>query len=318
MDSSSDTFIPVVKSGNEGHKRALVISGGGAKGAFAGGICEHLMIDQGKSYDIYIGSSTGSLLLPFLALPDIELARKVYTNVTTKAIFKISPFRFRQVNGVYETRVNHLNSIMMFLKRKSTFGDSSNLRKLIGRSFTKDHHKMLRDSGKKVIVTVANFTTLSKEYKCISDYDYEDWCDWMWASANLVPFMSLVHKDGCDYADGGFGDYLPVHKAIDEGACEVDSIFLSPEVRNVKKPIIHSPYDTITRMLEFLMARIAEDDLEISSLKGKLKPGSKISTYFLDNPLTDNSLYFNKKQMSKWWDDGVQFARNTEPKSLTT
>jgi len=65
------------------------------------------------------------------------------------------------------------------------------------------------------------------------------------------------------------------------------------------------------------MARIAEDDIEISSLKGKLKKGSKISTYFLDNPLTDNSLYFNKRQMSQWWDDGLNYARENEPKNLT-
>jgi len=177
MESTSDKDTSSPNTNHKNNKRALVISGGGAKGAFAGGICEHLMIDQGKNYDIYIGSSTGSLLLPFLAIPDIELARKVYTNVTTKAIFKVSPFRFRYINGVYETRVNLWNQIMMVLKRRSTFGDSSNLRKLIGRSFTKEHHKILRDSGKKVMVTVSNFTTLTKEYKCISDYDYEDWCD---------------------------------------------------------------------------------------------------------------------------------------------
>jgi len=304
------------KSSTKHQKRALVISGGGAKGAFAGGICEHLLIDQGKEYDIYIGTSTGSLLIPFLALPDVELARKVYTNVTSKEIFKISPFRFREVNGVQETRINHFNSLATFLKRRNTFGDSSNLRKLIGRSFKREHFHQLRDSGKKVMVTVANFTKLTKEYKCISDYDYEDWCDWMWASANLVPFMSLIHKDGCDYADGGFGDYLPVHKAIDDGATEVDSIYLSPEKTNVNHPPIQTPFDTITRMMEFLMARIAEDDLEISSLKAKLKTGSKINTYFLENPLTDNSLYFNKKQMTQWWDDGVRFARTHKPKSL--
>ena len=317
MDRTVDLATQGIHTKDQsGRKRALVISGGGAKGAFAGGICEHLLIDQGKHYDIFIGTSTGSLLIPFLALPDVELARKVYTNVSTKEIFKISPFRFREVNGLYETRINHFNSLMMFLKRRNTFGDSSNLRKLIGRSFTRRHYDILRESGKKVMVTVANFTKLTKEYKCISDYDYEDWCDWMWASANLVPFMSLVHKDGCDYADGGFGDYLPVHKAIDDGACEVDSIYLSPEITNVKHPPIKTPYDTITRMMEFLMTRIAEDDIEISSLKAKLQKGSRVNTYFLENPLTDNSLYFNKKQMSKWWDDGVKYARTHKPKQL--
>ena len=316
MEHQSANDNKLIAKGADDKKCALVISGGGAKGAFAGGICEHLLIDQGKHYDIFIGTSTGSLLVPFLAIPDVELARKVYTNVTTKEIFKISPFRFREVNGLIETRINHFNSLMMFLKRRNTFGDSSNLRKLIARSFTHKHYDILRESGKDVLVTVANFTTLTKEYKNIKDYDYEDWCDWMWASANLVPFMSLMRKNGYEYADGGFGDYLPVHKAIDMGACDIDSIYLSTEIVNVKHPPTMTPFDTITRMLEFMMTRIAQDDVEISSLKAKLKKGSKVNTYFLENPLTDNSLYFDKQQMFKWWDDGVKYARNNKPKSL--
>ena len=44
--------------------RALVISGGGSKGAFAGGVAQYLMQENGCEYDILIGSSTGSLLIP--------------------------------------------------------------------------------------------------------------------------------------------------------------------------------------------------------------------------------------------------------------
>lgn len=44
--------------------KALVISGGGSKGAFAGGVAEYLMKDKGKTYDLFLGTSTGSLLVP--------------------------------------------------------------------------------------------------------------------------------------------------------------------------------------------------------------------------------------------------------------
>ena len=37
--------------------RALVISGGGSKGAFAGGLAAYLMGVQGKKYDLFVGSS---------------------------------------------------------------------------------------------------------------------------------------------------------------------------------------------------------------------------------------------------------------------
>lgn len=296
--------------------KALVISGGGAKGAFGGGIAEYLIKERKKDYDLFIGSSTGSLLIPFLALGDLALAKRVFTSVNDKEIFKISPFKFKKVNGVYQTRINHFNSLIMMLKRRSTFGDSSNLRRLIGCSFTKKHYDKLRGGKKEVIVTVSNFTKLTKEYKSIHDNDYEDFCDWMWASSNLVPFMSLMNKNGFDYADGGFGDYLPLHKAFDLGAREIDSIYLDQERPDIDRPIIKTPFDTVMRSLEFLMSRIAEDDLEISTLQSRLHKSSEVFTYFLEERLTDNSLIFDKEQMKKWWMEGIEFARRHNPRAL--
>ena len=48
--------------------RALVISGGGSKGAFAGGVAQYLIREKNIKYQLYLGSSTGSLLIPHLAL----------------------------------------------------------------------------------------------------------------------------------------------------------------------------------------------------------------------------------------------------------
>ena len=41
--------------------RALVISGGGSKGAFAGGVAQYLMEREKREYDMFLGTSTGSL-----------------------------------------------------------------------------------------------------------------------------------------------------------------------------------------------------------------------------------------------------------------
>jgi NTE family protein len=38
----------------------MVISGGGSKGAFAGGITEFLLDECGYKYDMFIGTSTGN------------------------------------------------------------------------------------------------------------------------------------------------------------------------------------------------------------------------------------------------------------------
>ena len=77
--------------------RALVISGGGSKGAFAGGVAEHLIRVQGRKYDLYLGSSTGSLMVSHLALNKIEKIKKGFTEVTQESIFDNCPFPLNQL-----------------------------------------------------------------------------------------------------------------------------------------------------------------------------------------------------------------------------
>lgn len=102
--------------------KALVISGGGSKGAFAGGIAEYLVKDCDFKYDIFVGCSTGSLLLPHLAIGKVDKIKRIYTSVTQKDIFSISPFRISKTVKGYETSINHFNTLRTFLKGCPTFG----------------------------------------------------------------------------------------------------------------------------------------------------------------------------------------------------
>jgi predicted patatin/cPLA2 family phospholipase len=66
----------------------------------------------------------------------------------------------------------------------------------------------------------------------------------IWASCNPIP---VAFKNGCQYADGGFGDLNPILCAIENGACEIDVIILEEEnrVRNnliIKKSIQLTEY----------------------------------------------------------------------------
>ncbi len=72
--------------------RAMVISGGGSKGAFAGGVAQYLLEQRQGGYDLFLGTSTGSLLITHLALNKIEKIRQVYTSVNQQSIFSLCPF----------------------------------------------------------------------------------------------------------------------------------------------------------------------------------------------------------------------------------
>ena len=52
-------------------KRAMVISGGGSKGAFAVGVLDQFeQSEPDLSFDVFVGTSTGALIVLFLHLAD--------------------------------------------------------------------------------------------------------------------------------------------------------------------------------------------------------------------------------------------------------
>ena len=296
--------------------RALVISGGASKGAFAGGILEHLINERGKDYDILVGTSTGALIVPFAALKEIDYLKKTFTNITQKDIFNISPFTIQKRRGLYVSKMNRLGMLRQFISRKKTFGESKNLRKLIGKTLNVSHFEKLKNSGKEVSVTVANITSNKVQYKCVKDNNYNDFCDWMWASSNIVPFMSLVKKDGQEYADGSFGSYIPIQYAIDKGATKVDVIILNPKDHDVNTLPSHTALDVLTKTFDFMLSQIERDDIALGHLAG-LNKKVRIKFYYTPRLLTDNAFIFRPERMAKWWEEGLEFARNNDPGRYT-
>ncbi len=154
--------------------KALVISGGGSKGAFAGGLAEYLITVQKKEYKIFIGSSTGSLLVPLMAIGKIEKLKTVFTSVTQNDIFNNCPFLVKKINGTYKTSINHWGILKMFLKKKKTFGESKNLLNLISYAITESDFEEIQNLQHEVIVAVSNLTTMAVEYKDSKESTYTD------------------------------------------------------------------------------------------------------------------------------------------------
>ncbi len=294
--------------------KALVISGGGSKGAFAGGVAEHLIKNNKNDYELFVGTSTGSLLIPFLALGDIERIKKLYTTIEQSDIFTVCPFKIRKKNGKVKVGINHLGIVKQFIKRQKTLGNSTNLRNLIHNNFTEQDFEKIKALKKEIVVTVANLTTQQIEYKSSNDYSYEDFCDWIWASSNMVPLMSLYQKDGNEYADGGFGNLIPLQEALVKGATSVDAIVLRLEKTSYNNPPLQNVLDVFARTTDFMLNQIASDDLIISQLEAE-STNVHINFYFIKRILTTHSFIFNKEEMSKWWQEGLELFQTTECKS---
>ena len=289
--------------------RALVISGGGSKGAFAGGVAQFLIQDAGKTYDIFVGTSTGSLLISHLALGKLNKIKRIYSNVTQSSIFNNCPFVIKKIHGSDEIGINHWNVIRNFIKGKKTFGESENLRKLISESLTKTEFNKLKRGMSDVVITVSNLSLNQVEYKSIKDCSYEDFCDWIWISANYTPFMSLVRKEGCEYADGGLGSIVPIEEAIKRGATEVDVVVLHTEVNYLNRMPSRNPFELLTSMMSFVFDRIENQNIRIGKFVAN-QNNAIINLYYTPTILTTNSLIFDKKKMTLWWKRGYLYAKN--------
>lgn len=292
--------------------RALVISGGGSKGAFAGGISEFLIDSCGHEYELFLGTSTGSLLIPLLSIGEIGRLKGIYTQVGQKDIFSSNPFIIKKKGEEFFVRINHFGIIRMFLKGSRTFGESKGLRKLICEIISEDDYNKIKSRAAEVIITVSNLSCGRVEYKRLKDYAYHDFCDWIWASANMVPFMSLLEKDGFEYADGGIGNIVPIAEAIKRGACEIDVIVLKTETPELMKRKVKNALDLTTRVFDFLLNQIIIDDIAIGKLQGT-QNRVNINFYHPPEILTKNSLIFDSKKMALWWEQGYQFAKNNNP-----
>lgn len=291
--------------------RALVISGGGSQGAFAGGVAQYLIENLHKEYDLFLGTSTGSLLVSHLALKKIEKIKEIYTSVTQESIFSNCPFKIKKRYGEDVISINHFNVIKNFLRGSRTFGESKNLLKLIHEVLTEEEFEQLKATGKDIIVTVSNLSRNRAEYKSIRNFDYKEFCEWLWISCNYIPFMSLVTKNGCDYADGGFSVIVPIEEAIKRGATHVDVIALKTETSVYNRMPARSPFAVLANLFEFIMERVEYQNIKIGKYEAGIK-GATIDFYYTPTLLTTNSLIFNKKQMELWWDRGFEYARQKE------
>ena len=295
--------------------RALVISGGGSKGAFAGGVVQYLLEKEKKDYDLFIGTSTGSLMITHLALGKVRELKEIYSNVDQSTIFSSCPFRIKKFKGHQIVSINHKTTIRNFLRGSKTFGESHNLRKMIRHWLTDETFQQVKDSKKNLLVTLSNLTLNQVEFKALEEESFDDFRDYIWGSSNFVPFMSLLTKNSCEYADGGFANLVPIREAIRRGATSIDAIVLETEVPQLNRLPSRNPFDLITHLFNFMQIHIEKSNISIGKLEA-LSQEVDLNLFYTPTVLTTNSLIFDKDRMRRWWAEGYAYAGSRRGASL--
>jgi NTE family protein len=309
--------------------RILVISGGGAKGAWGAGLAKRLSEDN-KLYHHIIGTSTGALIAPYAILNKFDSLRYAYTSITSKDVFNRYPFR-EEKGHVKIRNINAIKSI-----NRESIGDSYKLKKLISKFYLKNHYDKLKETNSSITVCVVNFRTGKTEYKSSKNYSHPDMINWIWASSNepifMNPYIDDVNKNR--YYDGGLVDNVPLKYAIDSFAMIDSNVkYIDVIVHNPQQGMLDTswgmdPLDkteisynvkllqTLLRTIEILRTDVRINDLdEVNKNYNKTgflqndNDNIKVTIYYMPDFLIEkyqHDLRFEKALMMEAFDRGYQ------------
>lgn len=291
-------------------KRSLVISGGGSKGAFAGGLIQKLY-ECGYTWDKFYGSSTGALLNTLTPIYDFESLKNIYTNVNNKDIFNKPPFS-------QKGKIKYSRSLWRTITGKKSIGEAKNLHELIKNTYTVNTHHDILSKGKTICICVTDYTNGKIEYAYNHNHDYDNFVLFTLASASVPVAMDLVKIHGNEYLDGAVMEHVPLQRAIDDGADEIDVVILRPNYSEVEmfwksKNI----FNVILRSVQLMMKEISESDVIIGKLKNKLGKNVVVNLFYVPQDLEGNSLIFDPVVMKGWWEAGYNSDIPTYSETVT-
>lgn len=272
--------------------RALVLAGGGSKGAYAVGVLDALC-GHGLAWDAVIGCSTGALIAPSLALGDIKTLVDVYSNVTNEDIYRQrQPWEYLGHRSVY---------------------DSMPLWGLINRCLPHNGYALLQTIPVRVYLLTTHLqggqgiywsTVVSPKpiegpgFTTQFIDSHTTLARAMFASASQPLLFPLVeiYDDHQQYCDGGVISVAPIGFAQALGADIIDVILLSPPDEAPRHDGVYKTFlETAARTLELLIESSTEKDLAAAraSFTGTLHVIQP------EVPLIDNSLRFNPPEMQQ-------------------
>jgi predicted acylesterase/phospholipase RssA len=288
-------------------ERVLVISGGGARGAWGGGLIKAIYDHEKPDYRCIVGNSTGSLLAPLVAIDDYELMKECFTNISMEDIFDVNPFR-------EDGDINGWKAAWRVIFGRENLGETNNLKRIILDRFGPDRYKLLQQSGRTIKATVVNLSSNEVSYQSSANNNYEDMVDWIWASANQPVFMTAVDKLDKKWVDGGIKENVPIVEGL-KYAVENELDYIDVVVNN-QEGIKTAPWPTgksktnvipkLLRIIDIFSDEVRLNDIEIGILQAKVEK-KNIYVYFMSKEeynLCPKSLLFKKDVLKELWRRG--------------
>lgn len=216
-------------------KQALVLSGGGAKGAYEIGVYKALK-KLHKQIDIVTGTSIGAINGMFVTQKDLRGALKLWKNISFKAIYDEEAFPLLEDEKLAKIYMQYAKN---FINEGGL--DIYKMKNIFNNYFKPN--KFFKSNINYGLVTY-NFTKNKPVFKTKRELTKENIKDYILASASCYPAFKPYIINNDMYIDGGYYDNLPINLAIDMGATDVIAIDLRAIgfKKNIKNKSVNITY----------------------------------------------------------------------------
>lgn len=198
---------------------ALVLGGGGAKGAYEIGAItalRELGIEAGSVY----GTSIGALNAAMYAQGTMERAEALWERLRLSDLVTAESMQLADdAEEIFGRPEKLLEFITRYAQHKGI--DVSPFRRLIDEQIDEER---IRKSSVKLGVMTAKFPSMARVPMRLSDMEPGSLRDWLWASCACFPVFPMAHIGEERYIDGGFVDNVPLAMAVEDGAAQIIAI----------------------------------------------------------------------------------------------
>ena len=192
--------------------KALVLSGGGAYGAFQVGAIKRLA-ELGRRWDVILGVSVGAVnALQIAMYPPSQ---------TLEAARELEQFWFG-IQGNQTLYRNWTIPVLEGLFGKGSIYDTAPLEAYLRARFKP---AKLASSGVKLRMGATNLRTGKLHFGTEKSPDV---VKWVMASAAFPAAFTPVRLDGDLWVDGGIRDTAPINEAVNMGATDMDIVLTGP------------------------------------------------------------------------------------------
>ncbi len=214
-------------------KLALVLSGGGSRGAYQCGVWQALS-ELGIKPDIVVGVSVGAINGAMVLQEDVIKTANLWRKMETDMIFDVSS----------DAQVQDFAKEFVINRGAGSTGLQNMLKEYIDEDF-------IRNSKTDFGLLTVQFPSMKPYYLWKEDIPYGKLCDYITASASAFPAIHTHEIDGKEFIDGGYENNLPLSMAMEKGATEIIAVYLDavgrfhPEEVNAAENLtmIQSPWD---------------------------------------------------------------------------